>query len=77
MDADGNIVRSGLQGGKRLSTRGMIDKYGEQNLRDLLRDQRAAQRAYERGETVRGRQRWQERSDAMPEWLYWYHGVFG
>lgn len=78
LDDEGNIVRSGLKGGgKKVTTRGMIDRHGEQNLRDLLREQREAQRAYERGEPSGGKQRWENRDPSLPEWLYWYHGVFG
>lgn len=77
IDDDGNIVRSATEDGKKLSTRGLINQYGEANLRRALKAQKQAARDYERGNFKRGRARWEARDSSLPEWLYWYHGVFG
>lgn len=77
VDESGEIVRRWEQGGKKPTTRGMIDRYGQENLRRMLREQKEASRAFERGDTAQARRLWEERDPSLPEFLFWYHGMFG
>lgn len=45
-------------------------------LLDLIRDQERAQAAYARGDFDTAREIWENRDPDLPEWMYYYHGVF-
>ncbi len=45
-------------------------------LLDLIREQRQAEAAYSSGNAARGSMVWENRSPNVPEWMYFYHGVF-
>jgi hypothetical protein len=77
LDANGNVVTRGYQRGERPSTRGIIAKHGIEKVnRNLdLRDEAA--KAYAEGRTDAARLLWMRIDKDMPEWLFWYHGVFG
>src|SRR5690606_30124230 len=42
----------------------------------VMREQREMQRLYDRGDVDLARQRWERRDTSLPEWMYYYHGVF-
>ena len=77
LDSGGNIITRGYQGGTRPTTKGLIKKYGIEKInRNLdLRDEAAT--AYEQGRTDEAHRIWMQVDHDMPEWLFWYHGIFG
>jgi hypothetical protein len=77
VNPEGKIVRHGYEGGKRPSLKGVITRENQGALDQYLRDQRAATRAYERGDFAAGRSLWASRDPSLPEWLFWYHGLYG
>lgn len=42
----------------------------------LIREQREAERAYDSGNMDRAKARWDSRDPSVPEFMYFYHGVF-
>lgn len=77
LDQNGNVVTRGYQSGKRPTTKGLIDRYGMERLTQNLDLRDEAARAYESGELDRAHMLWMRIDHQMPEWLFWYHGVFG
>lgn len=48
-----------------------------QELLDLIHDQKQAEFAYTHGNEGAASRMWTQRSANAPEWMYFYHGVFG
>lgn len=44
--------------------------------RQVMRSQRESQRLYESGEIEKAKQRWEHRDRSLPDYLFYYHGVF-
>lgn len=76
-DSRGEIIRRAYQNGKAPSTRGMIDRYGLEHLQEQLRLAEQTARAYESGDRDRAVLLYMQRDQSLPEWIWWYHGVFG
>lgn len=77
VDENGKLVRHGYEGGRRPSLRGVITRDNQAQFDRFLRDQKAATKAYERGDLEAGHRLWRTRDPSLPEWLFWYHGVYG
>ncbi len=45
-------------------------------LLDLIREQKRAEALYQSGDAVAARNIWENRDPDVPEWMYFYHGVF-
>lgn len=75
VDEQGRIVRP-MEPGQRIRTRGLIDRYGESDVRDALNLRRDATRAYESGDMDRAKRMYEQRDPALPDWFFWYHGIF-
>jgi hypothetical protein len=43
---------------------------------DMIRDQQRAERAYDQGDTATASDIWANRNRNLPEWMYYYHGMF-
>jgi hypothetical protein len=43
----------------------------------LIQDQEDAEQTYESGDALTGRSIWQGRPSSVPDFMYFYHGVFG
>ena len=76
-DRDGNIIRRAYQNGKAPSTRGIIDRYGIDHLKTQLDLAEQAAEAYQSGNRDRALLLYMQRDQSLPEWIWWYHGVFG
>lgn len=77
VDDRGRIVRHAYEEGRKPSLRGVITRENQSALDQFLKDQKKASRAYERGDFELGRSLWRSRDPSLPEWLFWYHGVYG
>lgn len=77
MDSDGNIVRRAYEPGTKPSTRGLQKRYGTAHLKQQLEIAKEAEKLYESGQRDQARLRYMQRDQSLPEWLFWYHGVFG
>jgi len=77
VDRNGNIIRRAYESGNKPSTRGLQKRYGTENLRRQLEIAKEAEKLYESGQRDRARLVWMQRDQSLPEWIFWYHGVFG
>lgn len=78
VDAQGNIIRRAYGQGNRPNTKGFIDRAGgPEKVMDAIRLMKEAEKAYESGDRDRARLLWMQRDRDLPEWMFWYHGVFG
>lgn len=77
VNEQGEIVRHGYEGGRKPSLRGVITRQNQQALDEYLKEQKRAARAYEKGDYELGKSLWRSRDPSLPEWLFWYHGVYG
>lgn len=78
LDSQGNIVRRGYETGEAPKLRGFINAHGgDQHVREQLALAREARSAYESGDRDRARLLYMQRDTSLPEWFFWYHGIFG
>ena len=59
------------------SIRQHLKSLGAQEGRDHMRMTRQMTRLYETGETERAHRMWLRRDKRLPDYMFWYHGVFG
>jgi hypothetical protein len=53
-----------------------LEGYDRGEVLDVIREQERAESLYANGDTAAAQHVWENRNHNVPEWMYYYHGVF-